>query len=287
MPIKIFIPSYQRATKISTPSLLGGVDFKVVLHNNEERESYIKAHPELEPHIIVSGLPPGISAQRQWIKDNLVKDNEWFAMLDDNIRKFNIFPDEIYDNEELVYDASKRFYWEHCYGNAQRLMQCFEETITEAEWRETGFCGFANIDNAFFRRKKWKSIGLIVAKMCLQKKDDLRYDPLIHCIDDYDYSIAAMLKYGSILVNSYVCPIANHNEAGGLGKLEERAPRKREDCKRLMEKYPGLLRYKDRKNSLEGCEVSLRFYSEKSFMKWRESYGQLRQDSVQAPEHSA
>jgi len=109
-------------------------------------------------------------------------------------------------------------------------------------------------------------------KMCLQKKDNIRYDTNIYCIDDYAYSIEAMIKYGKILVNSYVFPVANHNESGGLGKLAERAPNKKKDCDYLMKKYAGLLRYKNRKNSLEGCEVCLRFYKEEQFMNWREEW---------------
>ena len=139
----------------------------------------------------------------------------------------------------------------------------------ESERAGTGFCGFGTIENYYFRCKKWKTISLICSKCCLVKNDELRYDENILTMDDYDMSIQAMIKYGKVLVNSYVWPNANHNQSGGLGKLSERGDKKVNDCKILMNKYPRLLRYKDRKNSIEGAEVCLRFYSEKQFLNWR------------------
>lgn len=270
--MKIFIPSYGRCSSIKTNMLLGNYDYKIILHNEEEKEKYIRCFPELKNKIIVSNMPLGISGQRNWIINNLIEENEWACMMDDNIRNFNKFPEEVYNLENLPYEASKRYSWEHAYCNINELLKAFEETISKAESIGAEYCGFASIDNAFFRKSKWKYISLIVAKMNLIKKTNLRYNEEIKCIDDYEFSIQNLIKNGKVLVNSYIRPVSKHCEAGGLGKLEERAPKKRLDVQYLMNRYPGLLRIKERKNSIEGCEVALRFYSQNSINTWRNQW---------------
>lgn len=269
--MKIFIPSFNRAATIKTHLLLTGADYKVVLHSEDQKAEYIKHRPELEPYIVVSGVS-GISNQRNWIIDNLMTEGEWSCMMDDNIKAFNKFPNDIYNNENLPYEASKRYAWEHTYCDIQTLITHFWETAAKADQIGAEYCGFASIDNAFFRKHKWKFASLVVAKMSLVRKGQLRYNPEIKCIDDYEFSIQNLIKNGKVLVNSYIRPVSTHNNPGGLGTLAERADKKKADVQYLMNKYPGLLRIKNRKNSVEGAEVCLKFYSENGINRWREEW---------------
>jgi len=156
--MKIFIPSWGRAESIKTHLLLQDADYKVVLHNEDEKARYVERSPVLADKIVVSGMPKGISGQRQWIKDNLVADGEWFCMMDDNIKAFNIFPEPYYGNDTFGYTSQLRKVVEAHRPGIHELLAKFSETIRKAEEIGTGFCGFANIENSFFRKKKWKTI---------------------------------------------------------------------------------------------------------------------------------
>ena len=74
--MKIFILSKGRPDTIRTHLLFKGVDYKIVLHNEGERRNYL-LNNTIDPNkIIVSGVPFGVAAQRQWIQENLVEKDE-------------------------------------------------------------------------------------------------------------------------------------------------------------------------------------------------------------------
>ena len=131
--MKIFIPSKGRAASLKTPALLQGADYRLIVHDNEERDRYIRFNASLADKIVTSGISNGISGQRKFIMDNFVEEGEWIAMLDDNIRAFNKFPNEIYNLDELPYDATKRYAWEHTYCDFYAMLKVFDEMIAKAE----------------------------------------------------------------------------------------------------------------------------------------------------------
>lgn len=271
--MKIIIPSYNRALTIKSHKLLenSNFDWKVVVHSAEQFNEYMKIISK--ERLICSGVEPNISKQRNWIRNNLVKDGEWFCMMDDNIEKFNMFPNPYYMMKTLNRThpefKSLRTILENNYIDAFKLEECFQESIFKAEEINAAFIGFATIENYFFRNKKWKTISMICSKCCLIKNDELRYDENVLTMDDYEYSIKSMIKYGKVLVNSYIFPNAHHNQSGGLGKLSERAEKKVKDCFYITNKYPGLFRFKNRVNSVPNGEICLKFYKETSFANWR------------------
>ena len=82
--MKIFIPSKGRPHSIKTHLWLGEADYKIVLHDEEERKQYLK-NPTIDPYkIIISDTPHGVVNQRQRIWESQ-PENEWFCMMDDNI----------------------------------------------------------------------------------------------------------------------------------------------------------------------------------------------------------
>lgn len=268
--MKIYIPSKGRADKISTHHMLQNKDYTVVVHNEEELKSYAGA-VNLS-NLEVSHQPFSISAQRNWIMENLVKEGDWFCFMDDNIRYLTAIPSPYYEQDALPKKSGMRFLEDNKITADEFISKYVREAIDIAEWQGASFIGFASQHNYFFRTNKWKKISLIVSKLCLMKKDRLRYNEQIQTMDDYEMSIQKMLQDGQVLVNNFIHPVANHNQPGGLGTMKERGNKKVQDCKLLMETYPGLLRYKERKNSVPGGEVCLRFYGTESFKRWKENH---------------
>lgn len=282
--MNIFIPSVNRSDKIKTHRLLHDLDWKVVVHDPLEAAKYHKIAGIDKDRIICSLQPRNISTQRNWILDNLCNPEEWICMMDDNISQFMQVIDEEYMEENLEEKHPQYFIknspeFRLAYRQnmpSGRLDEALGELRDKAEEVGVKFAGFSANENYFYSRgKKWKYYTLICSKACIIKNDVFRYDDRIRTIDDYSLSCDMLYKYGKVLVNNYIWPKAGHNMKGGLGKLSERGEMKREDCKYLMEKYPGLLRYKERVNSLEGAEVQLRGFTEAFINKWRKSNGLL------------
>jgi hypothetical protein len=259
--------------------MLGEHEYILVLHNDQEKESYLN-NPTIRPHsIIVSGQPYSISKQRNWIRDNLIERDEWFICMDDNIKYLTAIPEPYYLKPRLPKVGGLHFLEINKITFKEFLSLIEEQDIPLADGIGASFIGFASQSNYFFRTNKWKSISLIVSKLYLEKKDELRYNEKILTMDDYEFSIQKMIKCGKVLVNNYIHPIGAHNQAGGLGTLRERGNKKVEDCKLIMDLYPNLLRYKNRKNSLPGGEIVLRFYKEKAFNIWRNNLADFRKPS--------
>lgn len=277
--MQVFIPSLNRCQDIKTHLLLEGhFDYKIVVHDPLQLYQY-KQNKTIPPErLVCSYAPRNISAQRNWILKELAPQGEFVAMLDDNISNFTAVKEDVYMQEdlEILYPEyfkrnnpgfRKEFYAQSI--SSERLISIFEELKNKAEEVGATFCGFSANNNYFYSRsKKWKYTQLICSKACIIKNDGLMYDEAIKTIDDYSMSIQRMIRDGKVLVNAYVWPDAKHNAAGGLGRMSERGNKKVEDVQRLMSLYPGLLRIKPRKNSVEGAEVCLRGYG-KFFEKWR------------------
>lgn len=287
--MKIFVPSLNRSDKIKTHKLLNGLDWKIVVHDPLEAAKYHNIAGIPKDRIICSLQPRNISMQRNWILDNLCDPGEWICMMDDNISEFQCVIDEEYKEENLENKYPNHFIknseeFKQTYRQkmtAERLHEALEELRNKAEEVGAKFAGFSANENYFYSRgRKWKYYSLICSKACIIKNDGFRYDERIRTIDDYALSCQMLAEEGKTLVNNYIWPKSSHNKKGGLGKLSERGELKRQDCKLLMEKYPGLLRYKKRVNSLEGAEVQLRGFTQSFIKNWRESWMQKKENGL-------
>lgn len=281
--MKIFIPSFRRAEAIKTHLFLGeNTEYKIIVHTDMEAHQYYQNPTIPKDRIIVSGQPYSISAQRNWIKKNLFGNDPWACFMDDNVEAIHAVKETVYNEEnlELLYPEPyqksdvafrKEFYDQP--ASVGRFLQILEELQNKADEISTGFAGFSANENYFFsRERKWKYYQLICSKVCIVKNDDLLWDERIKTMDDYSYSVQNMIKYGKVLVNAYVWPKAKHNQVGGLGTMAERGGKKIMDCKILNEQYPGLFRYKERKNSVPMGEIVLRGFGEKFFNNWKAGY---------------
>ena len=197
----------------------------------------------------MSNQPVGISGQRNWIVRNLVQPGEWYVSADDNIRTF-IGPDGGVVSPKEVW---------------QRL----GFSRVKAEQECIRLVGLATVDNPYFRKTHWRRVGFVLGKCIVEQAGSLERDVQFTTMDDYDWTAAHLEHYGRVLINNALYPKAKHCEAGGIGTWDERLPRKLKDVERLMAKYPGLFRLKQKAGKPAASEIQLRFTRPEQVDAWR------------------
>lgn len=284
--MRLFIPSYNRADAIVSHMVFSSFDCFIVVHNDAEWKRYISNPTVSRDRVIVSGADTdefGLTRQRQWIVDNLVDAGEWFVFADDDIRKLCALPLPWYDHEDYTYvyklypetnknrkyskvwadrfkdEPSPEYFRDIVYGMAHRA----DEIGARA-------CGFSSTDNYFFRSVHWSTVHVIRGGLQIIKNVGMQYDHNI-TMEDYNYTAEQLFRFGKVLVNNFVHPLWGTYRVGGMGTLEERTPARIRDCKRMMEKWPGLFRYKNLKHHPRDSDVALKLHSEKQISKWRAS----------------
>ena len=134
------------------------------------------------------------------------------------------------------------------------------------------------VDNCFFRGKKFRSVGYVIGKLMLWKKDSrFRFDHTI-TMEDFRNTAENLLRFGSVVINNYVFPSAKHYQSGGMGTWKERVPFRMQDIKRLLFLYKGLFLPKDRKMVdpetkeevlLSNYDLRMRLTNSKQISAWR------------------
>jgi|GEM_PF-3976526 len=274
--INVYIPSCNRANEICTHTLFNGNYFNhyIILHNEEQKKEYLKNDTITEDMIIVSNVDFGVSRQRKWILDNLVKEGEWFMMMDDNIEYFTAVDDEFYNFKGLPvkFDKDLKKVYENKISIA-RLHHLVSNDIRFCENNNIKYGGFAVMDNFFYREKKYRYVGYVISKAAFYKKDKLlNFNENILAMDDYYYTAENLKYFGRVLINNFIFPVAKHYQKGGIGTYEERIPKKRKDCIYLIEHYPGLFRYKKKSNCDALSELQINFTDLKQVEKWRRKF---------------
>lgn len=260
--MRVFIPSSGRQSIISSNVLFP--EATIVLHSEEDRERYIAAGRVDAERIVVSGQERNLSKQRNWILDNLVQEDEWIVMADDNLQRVTATIPLYYALDRLSEAQAK----ETEEVTQELLKTILSELQGKAEEEGARLAGFRTTDNPFFGRKKW-GLGFVRGKMYIMKKSEVRHDETFSVMTDWEFTCKHLLNDGKTLVNKYVFPFGPHYQEGGIGSLESRVPERRKNCVRLMQRYPGLLLYNEKKNMPTGSDVQLRFNSAEQMDKWR------------------
>lgn len=270
--MKVVIPSYNRPHTIRTHQILDqvGADYSVILHTDAQADEYIKAGRVKKKNIIVSGAERGITNQRNWICKNLIAKDEWYVTLDDNIHEFQGVHPGHYLKATLPVQQpgfnKKVFEYTRNWGE---MVVAIEADIAHCETLGICYGGFATVPNFYFLGRKYRYVGYVISKAAIIKNVGIDYDVNIAAMDDYGFTAENLKRFGRVLINNFIVPIAGHYEAGGIGKYEERLPFKIRDCKYLMAKYPNLFRYKIKSGAHPEAEVQIRFTSPDQVRRWR------------------
>ncbi len=271
--MKVFIFTKNREATITTHKVFPTA--KVIVHSKEQRRAYIQQAMLPAERVVVSGVAGdtfGLSRQREWVMQNLVAENEWVVFADDNIHHLTAVPEPHYCVDELPIKEGGGKKWRKIYGKTCEadhfLRKLVPETIAYAERVGARMCGFALVDNFFFRGKKFRPVGYVIGKLLVMKNSKLTFN---HTISMEDFRTVAdhLLRFGAVVVNNFVFPVAGHYEKGGMGTYEERVPIRLQDVKRLMAMYPKLFLVKDRKGFVPGTDLRLRLHSPDQIQRWR------------------
>jgi hypothetical protein len=271
--LKVLIPSYKRGGTIKThlifqdyPELF---EPHIIIHNHDQE--YFD-NPNIKCQIHISNAPSGVVNQRNWVLENLIEDGEWFVMADDNIDEFTVVEKDYYYEETLDVKDKSNTFWNKVFAKrleGKEMYDYFTEDIQIAKDNKAYLIGFATTPNPFFRERKYRYVGYVLSKAILMCKTDFRWDTNVLAMDDYQLSAEHTYRYGKVVINNYIKPMAKHYQAGGIGTYEARLPKKIRDCKYLKARYPGFFRYKEKSGKHPLAELQITMTSEAQVEKWR------------------
>jgi hypothetical protein len=287
--MRIFIPTKGRAQTIRTHLAFKGLDYIIVVHNDQEWKKYISNPSVPRGRVVVSGVPTdvfGLTRQREWICNNLADPGEWFLFADDNIKYIEAVPRPWYEEDDYTYvyklfpgtrknrpynkEWSNRF---KQHAPSDYFHWICDGMVAKANAIGARMAGFGTTTNYFFRSVHWATVRYISGKMYLLKNVGVPYDHTIS-MEDFNNTAEHLARFGKVLINNFVRPAAGHYEAGGMGRLEERTPIRRADCIKLMEKWPGLFRYKKLKATPPKTDLAIKLHNEEQVAAWRASLRQ-------------
>lgn len=271
--LKLVIPSYDRPQRIFAHLTLPRKYYKpiVVLHNDAQADAYIKAGLD-KKLIVVSNLPKGIARTRNFILDELIDSGEWYASADDKVHRTFIVPQPFYASGKLPEDPRAQAQAFKTVATPERFHEVIQEMLQLGERSNSLLCGFSTTDNYFFRKRKFRPVGLVVGKFFLNRKTDLRFDENAETVEDFDFSAAHIMAFGRVLINNFVFAEGKHYLPGGLGPLKDRIALKRKSVAHISEKFPGLIGPHPTRGD---AELRFRLHSIKQVMAWREQMTKL------------
>lgn len=190
------------------------------------------------------GPPSGAVYKRDLIAREVAARGEWLVWLDDNVSHLTCLRRDL--TADRIDLGDKSVDWRHEFAHEATIKEAWdyiEETIDKAESLGTINCGFATEENFFYRARKWQYFGYCRSQFTLYKNDGSGWSPCPNLlIEDFYKSVDVVVRYGCVVVNRHLKPIKPVLfEAGGIGTLQDRLPYLQENCRWLMEHYPGLL----------------------------------------------
>lgn len=261
--MRTFIFTYNRYDSISTPMFWeeAGLDHTVLCHTEEAAEQFIE-HGRVNPdRLIATGEPKGLAHNRNAALD-MMEDGEWALFLVDDLKSLTEVAD--YDtrtaptlginlkNQKQIAPTMKQPL------TPDRFMERCDELATACETVGAKLGGYAGIDNPLFRDRKWKFNSLADGRCWVVQKSSLRLDTGAHSIDDYCWTAQNIDRYGVVVVNQWVLPDCARYTPGGYGSIEDRMPQKLKETRHLVNTYPHLIAYKDKKGHPPGGHVTIR-----------------------------
>lgn len=262
--MRVFVFAYDRFESMTTSRLLGDddVDHVVLCHGPDDRQRFLEAGTIGESGEIVStGEPRGLARQRNAALE-MMADGEWALFLVDDL--FRLTELDTYDTEGgevLPIDVNTVSRW-----NPRFKKPISPSTFVDRGRQGARYCdlvgshllGWASSGNPLFRRKKWAQRVFADGRAWMVRKSDLRFDLNVETIDDYYWTAANIERFGTTVVNQWILPEARRYTSGGYGSRDARMDQKIEDCRYLVDRFPGLVQYRAKKGWPDGSHVVIR-----------------------------
>jgi hypothetical protein len=219
-----------------------GIDYTWVTHARPNA----KRIEEIDDAPIILSHAPDLVTQRNFLLDKIIPDGEWYIGADDNIQKLTMVHPSLYLFKSLDVGGPvpKGFTsWREVYRAAFPIKSfglVMEALRRSIEKNKTIYGGFASNENPMFRKNHYGYRRFVKSKLyVLRNTPGARFKGV--CGHDSYLSAYVVAHYGKVVVNTYIHPVANWYEAGGLGKLEERRAHLERSMANTMAEFPGLV----------------------------------------------
>lgn len=233
----IAIPTYNREN-ITTLDLLSSFsknEIYIYVNNfntEEQTEHEVKRLQEKYPSTTVVGIQTkGIGQARNAILEDLI--DEEIVMMDDDIKQVL----KMETNKETLEKKLVAM-------SPTEIKEFFKDAFRICNLNKTKLWGIYPIDNTFYMSNKINNKGFIIGTMFGVIKSHLRFDNELKLKEDYDFTLKHIIEFKKICRFDFITLKADHYSAPG-GCVEQRKENielEKENCKRLMRKYPRFLK---------------------------------------------
>lgn len=243
----IFVPSYDRPEDIEVHDFLHGVDYTILLDDDEQYKKYAK-NPELDnDRLYVTGYQ-GLTPQKN-VAFEMADEGDWVILMDDDIGGAEIVEEPYYsENDRLDVKSGDWKEWKRIFraeADIDRLFEVFDGMVERANELGIHHMGFTDIRNHYFRAMKWSTVHPGWGFCTITKvRDDMRWDVMMDCLEDADMGAQHMLRDGGTLVNRWVHFDHDEPQEGGQEPREKRLKRHMPRALLLDQKFPGLFEFK-------------------------------------------
>ena len=202
-----------------------------------------------------------LSKAREWLLSKH-KENVWVIMACDNITKVTGAIKKLYSDPSRK-DLANEY-------SPQRVVDTFNLMPAGSS---LGLVGFASNSNHYFRKNQFSEVGFVWGKLVAMrstKKVLWRHD--LSGMEDYAFTAEYLKAFGKVLILKWT--YAHDKKVKGYLEVREKA--RQFACKKLVEEYKGLYRYKERTGHAKNSELQMRFHSVEQIAKWRMQFTNLK-----------
>lgn len=267
--MRIFVPSAGHVPRMHVFKWIPhDFDVTCVVDGKEQMRDVKKVFPWLR--VVVSGMSSLVET-RNFIAEELLKKNEWYVGMDDDIEKLEIVDSKIWHREHVNVTEEKPPVPHKTWRQAFRIpivpknsMAFFDHLRNVTEKNETIYSGVATMENPFFRQRKWGYSRFTKSYVHVGK--NTREIPW-HGKYGHDScrTTQVLLRYGKVVVCNWVYGVQKAYGEGGIGSSTKRRPILNKHLNSIVQHAPGLV------GIGRGANTALRIlrYNEESIEKWK------------------
>lgn len=261
--MKVFVFGHDRYDTMTTSAMLemDGVDHRVLVSSRKRAELFGRGGRVFAERLQITGVPDGLAYSRNAALE-LMTVGEWALFLVDDLKHVSEL--DTYDTEPttelpITFENSQEYQARFQKRiSTRQLLGRAQATIPALESIGAALLGWAGIDNAPYRRKKWGYNVFADGRAWLVKKTHLRFDHQANTIDDLAWTAKNIEAFGTVLVDRWVLPDCRRYGPGGYGNKDERMAQKIRESRFLVDTYPDFIRYKQKPGFPDGAHVALK-----------------------------